>query len=273
MSLLGYQRAMSALSASPDLVREVRRVGEEALAGFDLTDRERRRVASAAAQKGIVINCTLHRSNRISSAVAMLPNTIHLLGGEIRDVADRFWEVYPNPDFNTRRELLRFGRWLRGELEAERMENPFLREVLDYELDQYVLGMLPRRRIAAEVAAEAGRFPDGPVALHPLVRVAAFRHDPAVLFTHLQRKDPLPYDDVPEGEFYLLLDARAEQSRTVPIDLPWGRLLKGIADGTGEPTPEQTADLLKSGHLVHTAPKAGAAEGEGSEALAAAGAA
>lgn len=252
MSLLGFQRAMAALAASPDLVKEIRADPETpALDAFELTERERRRVVSAAAQRGMVINCTLHRSNRIGMVLAMLPLTVQCIGGEIRRVADLFWDESPNPDFTARRELHRFGRFVRRALDEGVLANPYLREVLDFELHQYDLGMAPTKRLSAEAAAVAERWPDGPLALHPMLRVAAFRHDPSALLRLLREKRPLDAEPIAEGEFYLLLDMRQGSRRIVPVDAAWGRVLSG----TAAPDAAQAQALLSTGILVRAAPR------------------
>ncbi|HEU0054392.1 MAG TPA: hypothetical protein VFQ39_14490, partial [Longimicrobium sp.] len=171
MSLLGFQRVLSAFAASPDLVRAVRAEGEAALAEFDLTPVELRRAVAAAKQAGMVINCGLHRTNRINSILEMLPLTIFVIGNEVRRMADLFWTDYPNPDFTTRRELHRFAGWLRERIADGTFPSPYLREVVDYEMHLYDLGMAPRKRLAAEAAEADARWPDGPLVLHPLTRL------------------------------------------------------------------------------------------------------
>ena len=259
MSLLAFQRAMADLAASPDLCLAVRADAAAALAAYDLTPLEHRRVAAVASQEGMRVNCTLHRSNRISSILAMLPGTVHLIGPELRRTADRFGAQNPVPDFTTRRELHRFARFVRRALDECVLDGPFLREVLDYELSHYDLGMAPRKRLAAQVAEAAARWPDGPLAPHPLVRVCAFRHDPAVLLPLVRTRPRLPWENVPEGEFHLLLDAR-EPPRHVPLDVATGRLLASAAQGMdvrGEPGVDA---LLASGILVRAEPAAQTAE-------------
>ncbi|HEX8244724.1 MAG TPA: hypothetical protein VF541_14555 [Longimicrobium sp.] len=255
MSLLAFQHAMADLAASPDFCLAVRADAQAALAGYDLTPVEHRRVASAAAQQGIKVNCTLHRSNRFSTVVAMLPGTVHLIGAETRATADRFWAENPVPDFTTRRELHRFGRFVRRSIDEGVLDGTFLREVLDYELNSYDLGMVPPRRSAAAVAEAAERWPDGPLALHPQVRVCPFRHEPAVLLPLVRTRPPLPWEGVPEGEFYLLLDAR-HPPRRVPLDVPTGRLLASVADGADVRGRDGVEALVGSGILVRTAPAA-----------------
>jgi hypothetical protein len=253
MSLLAFQRVMADLAASPELVRRVRADAESALAAYELTPLELRRAAAAAAQAGMVVNCTLHRTNRISSILTLLPATVFLLGNELRGVADRFWARYPVPDFTTRREIRRFAAWLRGQVEEGAIDSPFLAEVVEWELAQYELRMTARKRTLAKLAADAERWPDGPLAPHPLMRVAAFRHDPAVLAPHAARLDPLPWGDIAEGEWHLLLDAR-EALAVTPLDNETGRLLLAIQRGAAVPADQRAEALRAAGLLVRTAP-------------------
>lgn len=252
MSLLGFQRALSDLAASPDFTRAVRADAESALAGYDLTPLEHRRVASAAGQRGMIINCRLHRSNRSSSTLTLLPGTVFLLGPALRDTFDRFWADYPTPDFTTRREVRRFGAWLLAQVEAGRVDSPFVADVLRWELAQYELRMVGPKRTRERLAHDAERWPDGPLALHPLVRVTTFRHDPAVILQRAVRRQPLPWDDVDTGEWYLLLDAR-DGREVVPLDLETGRALYAFQQG-GPLPGEHRDEWLEEGLLVRTAP-------------------
>jgi len=264
MSLLGFQRAMADLAASPELCRRVRADAEPALAGYDLTPLEHRRVASVAAQRGMVINCRMHRSNRISSILTLLRGTVFLLGSQLRETADRFWAQYPTPDFTTRREIRRFATWLVAEVEAGRIDSPYLAELVQWELAHYELGLMARKRTLARLADDAQRWPDGPLALHPLVRVAVFQHDPAVLLQRAFRRDPLPWSDISEGEWYLLLDVR-EGHDVIALDDDTGRLLHAIQLGAPVPA-EEAAELLADELVVRTAPAADAAAREAAEA-------
>ncbi|HEU4561414.1 MAG TPA: hypothetical protein VFS20_26410 [Longimicrobium sp.] len=252
MSLLGFQRAMSDLAASPDLVRAVRADAQSALAGYELTPLEHRRVASAAAQRGMVINCRLHRSNRSSSILSLLRGTVFVLEKEMRGILDRFWADHPTPDFTTRREIRRFAGWLLDEVKAGRIESPYLAEIVGWDLAQYELMMMARRRTLARVAEDAERFPDGPLALHPLVRVAAFEHDPPTILQRAANRVPLPWTDLPTGEFYVLLDNR-EGWEVSSLDLETGRVLYAIQQGAPVPDDERD-ELLELELVVRTAP-------------------
>ncbi|HEX6748349.1 MAG TPA: hypothetical protein VF092_13720 [Longimicrobium sp.] len=201
MSLRGFQIALAEMTASLAFCRRVAADPDASLAGYELTDVERRRLAAAAGQRGMAVNCTLYRYNRITTLATIFPGALHLLGGEARAVADEFWAEHA-PDRNMRREAERFAAFVRGALERGRLSSPYLREVVDYEMMRYELAMAPQPSRVSE------QDPGDDVTSHPLVRVATFAHDPTILLRHLTAKDPLPYDDVPEGEFHLLLDRR-----------------------------------------------------------------
>jgi hypothetical protein len=128
---------------------------------------------------------------------------------------------------------------------------------VEWELAQYELGMIAPRRTKEKLAEIAERWPDGPLAPHPMVRVAAFHHDPAVILQRAFRRDPLPWDGVATGEFYLLLDAR-EGREVIPMDVDTGRALLAIQNGA--PVPDEHRDeFLAEGLLVRTAPAGDAA--------------
>ena len=243
---------MADLAASYDLCRAVCGDADAALAGYDLTPVEHRWVASAAGQRGIIVNCRMHRTNRSSTILTLLRGTVFLLGKELRGTLDRFWADFPTPDFTTRREIRRFAGWLLGEVEAGRIDSPYLAEVVRCELALYELGMMAPRRTLARVAHDAERWPDGPLALHPLVRVAAFRHDPAVILQRAFGRQPLPWTDVPTGEWYLLLDAR-ESREMITLDVETGRTLLAIQQGGAVPS-DRRDELLAEGVLVRTPP-------------------
>jgi hypothetical protein len=263
MSLLSFQRALAALAASPELCKQVREDADQALARFpDLTPVERRRLASAAAQPGMRVNCTLYRANRITPVLGILPLSVHLIGKELRTLADAFWDAHPSPGLTNRHELTRFRDFVFQGLDEGTLAIPFLRDVLEMEMLQFELAMLPKATLTARVAADAGAHPDGPVAPHPLVRVAVFGHDPGVLLRLLGTNAPLPYEDVPAGEFHVLVDGRGERRTLAPLDAEWGRLLRAMIHGTAEPDEAQAQALLEAGLAVRTAPASASAGSE-----------
>jgi hypothetical protein len=253
VSLHAFQLALADLAASPALCARVADGSEVELAAYDLTAVERRRVAAVAGQRGMKVNCTLYRYNRISTLTAVMPGAIHLLGRDARTLADEFWAAAP-ADVNMRREAERFAVFVRSEMARSRLESPYLLEVMEYELLRYDVATRPRARLSAQVAADAERWPDGPLALHPLLGIARFVHDPLVLLPLIDARSPLPYADVPEGDFHLLLDCRAGIYEQRPLDRVTAHLLRDAFDPTVGVNDEAANELLAGGILVRTAP-------------------
>jgi hypothetical protein len=254
MSLLSFQLALADLAASVDLCRRVADDPAGALAGYDLTPVEHRRLVAAARQQGMRVNVALYRYNRIVALTSVVPATVQLLGADARAVVDEFW-AGSGPDRNMRREAERFADFLRRGVASGRLASPFLLEVLEFEMARYEASVAPRTPLLEQVAADAGRWPDGPLALHPLVRLARFGHEPWAMLGHLARREPPPWDDVPEGEFYLFLDYRGGGLDQHPFDAAWAAIVRDAVGGRPAP-PDAVARLLEMGILVRTPPSA-----------------
>ncbi|HSU14525.1 hypothetical protein [Longimicrobium sp.] len=252
MSLLAFQLALADMTASHAFCARVAADPDAALAGYELTPLERRRLAAAAGQRGMRVNCSLYRYNRITTLVAILPGTVHLLGGEARAVADEFWAAHP-PDRNMRREAERFAGFIRAAVASGRLASPYLREVVDFEMMRYELAAAPQPGLL-EQQVETGDA-ETPFAPHPLVRVAAFAHDPAVLLPHLAAKRKPPFDDVPEGEYHLLLDRRDGAYHERPLDARLARAMIAAAAGE-DPVAHEREELAAAGLLVRVGPDA-----------------
>jgi hypothetical protein len=243
MSLLAFQRALADLAASPALCGRVREDADAALASYALTDRERRRVASAAAQRGMTVNGMLYRSNRLGPIAAQLPYSFVLIGPELRATMDAFWAENPSFERNAPREVRRFADFVRRRIAEGALAEPLLREVLDWEMMVYELALLPPQRMLAEVADAAARArPDGPLRPHPLVGVSAFSVDPRALLPHLFAKRRPPYGDVPAGAHHLLVDLRGERRAFVPLDPSVAAAFLAMRDG--EPIGVDAAEAL-----------------------------
>jgi hypothetical protein len=199
VTLIGYQQALCDLIASPRLCLEVR-AGHDALAGYDLTDRERWRLVSAAAQRGMSTSCTLYRMNRITPLYSYLPLTCTLLGDDLIAHVERYWDEGKPGDLQFGPETQRFSRFLRRQLEEGSIADPYLGEVLDLELAVNALRWDAEPRtcsvrfrhepLALLDALAAGRRPDdGAVAAGDYVldldstggeiRLSAVRREPA----------------------------------------------------------------------------------------------
>lgn len=250
MSLAAFQRAMADLAASPALCGRVREDAEAALAGYALTEVERRRVASAAAQRGMRVNCMLYRSNRLSPLASQLPNTFLLLGPALRDAADGYWAENPALERNAPAEVRSFAAYVRRRAAEGALAEPLLPEVVAWEMAVYELALLPRLRILAEAAEAAARTrADGPLRLHPLVDVAAFSREPAALLRALAAKRRPPYDDIPAGAYHLLCDLRGERRAMLPIDAATAAAMRAVRDG-GRISGEAAGALIARGLAV-----------------------
>ena len=250
MSLEAFQRALCDLVASPALARTLRADPEWVLGRYELTPREQRRLRTIAGQRGMATSCSLYRVNRITPVYTLLPFTCFVLGDDLGREAELFWESYAETDLQFKREIDCFADFLRRRLHAGHLANPFLEEVLRFELATNVLRFLPRREIARGLS-EAGSSPDDlPLWLHPLLRVVSFRHDPGELLHYLAQM-LRPPSDLARGEYFLLLDARGVELEVKKIDPCLGRLLQAIAIGpVSSLAPEDAEALVQAGLLV-----------------------
>ena len=118
MSLSQFQTALADLTASPDLVRQVRGA-PDALAGlYDLTPREHHRLTQIAASRGMEANCMLYRANRLAPVALNLPETCSALGDELTPLISTYWQSEPTTDVHFLVEADRFCRYLLDRLEA-----------------------------------------------------------------------------------------------------------------------------------------------------------
>jgi hypothetical protein len=254
MSLIAFQLALADLATSPGLSARVAADPEAALAGRDLTPLERRRIAAAAGQPGIAVNQALYRYNRTVPLTEVLRGTAHLLGGAFRALAEEFW-AEDSLDRNLRREAERFAAFLHRALASGRVTSPYLPAVLDFELTRYQLATRPRGPQLAAVAEAAARWPEGPLALHPLMRIVPFAHEPITLLRWLAARRPLPYPALPEGEFHLLLDFTPEGKYEQDVlDPAWARVIQDVLARRGDPDPDAVQRLVDGGILVRSAP-------------------
>jgi hypothetical protein len=245
VSLLGFQRALADMVASPRLARAVLGGDPDALEPYELTDRERGRLRAVAAQPGMSVNCTLYRANRLTPVALLLPYTCFALGERMKGLAERFWED-SRTDLQFRSETERFAAFLRGLVRSGELDEPLLEEILDFELASNELRFAPRRRLEERAAASRGTRPR----LHPLVRVVWFRHDPGELLERLAAMEPPPYD-LPEGDFPLVLVAGPDELQVRRVDRRLAQLLERL-DGTAE-LDDEDARLLVEERLAYLA--------------------
>jgi len=203
MSLPDFQRALSDLVMSPAFRTRVAEEPEAELAAYELSERERRRLAAVARDPGLRTGMLLHRAFRLSMLSNTVPRTCAALGPSgLKTLVHAYWSEHPSQSMLYVKEAQRFADYAFARLAAGTYEHPFLREVLEAELAILVLG---KGRGAWEPPAPgAARLPERP-RVHPLCRAVAFRHDPGALFQALDAG--LSPAGLAEEEHYLLLTA------------------------------------------------------------------
>jgi hypothetical protein len=248
MSLAGFQRAMADLAASPALGAAVLDDPGAALAPYPLTDLERRRLASAAAQRGMSVNRMMYRANRITPLRAQLRHTCFVLGPWLRELVDGYWDENPVMDRSAPAEVRRFAAFVRRWLAARptAMDAAF-GEVLEWEMASYELAVLPPGRLLDEVAEAAARAgTDAPLRAHPLVGVARFTRDPAVVMAGLAERRAPPYPDAAPGDYAMLLDYRVRPRALGAVSPALADAFAALRAG-GEIEPALADALLEMG--------------------------
>jgi hypothetical protein len=217
MTLLDYQRALADMIASPELCLRVRRDPEGTLREYALSPREHRRLAAVAHQPGMSTSCTLHRVNRMTPLVSYLPLTCVLLGDRLMPEVERFWLSARPVDLQFGPETRRFARFLQSRLRDGQLQDPYLEEVLAFEMAANQLlarlqGVEPPT--LRHLVTGPGRVPR---ALHPHVAIVRFTHDPLPLLQAVAdggRPDPEPT----VGEFFIAIDVREGHVQVSELD-------------------------------------------------------
>lgn len=250
MTLQAFQRALCDMIASPPLCLDLRTSPERVLARYDLSPREQRRLTSVVRQPGMSTNCSLYRNNRITPLYTLLPHTCFLLGQALITEVEQFWNSRESTDLQFKHEIDRFGAFLNRRSAAGKIANPYLEEVLNFELAENALRYLPTRQIAEQLRAVTQDHAGSQLRAHPLSRVVRFQHEPAQLLRLLMERRAVP-SDLPSGEFYVLVSAIEDELIVRQIDTRLGRLF-GLLEtsGAGALNPGQTADLIESGLAI-----------------------
>ena len=202
MTLQAYQDIFCRMIASSDyrarLIENPATVFEQ----HDLSDRERRRLTAMADHPGMRVNTAIHRANRLTPLDQTLPFTCFLLGQRLGPLLDRYWHDNPTENLQLPAECVRFADFLAAEMEAGRLLDPIVGEVLAFERACTELRFYTEQELRLQAGA-AGRLP-------PQVRVLRFQHDPERLLNALSELQPPP-PDLAEGEFHLAIDARSAE--------------------------------------------------------------
>jgi hypothetical protein len=132
MSLPEFQRALSDLVASPATTRRVIDAGAAELADYDLTPLERRRLVAIVRHRGMAVNCSLYRANRLTPLARTLPATCATLAGEMGALLDEFFAGVVDCDLQWKGEGVRFAEFLRRH--PRHADDTVLQELITYEL-------------------------------------------------------------------------------------------------------------------------------------------
>lgn len=245
-----FQQAMCDLVASPDLCLMLVESPDEVLGRYDLSDRDRRRLVAVVQQRGMLVNCSLYRANRLSPIVNLIPRTCFVLGDALLDEANEFWKSFKETRLQFHEEVKQFGEFLRRRIEMGFLQNDVLADVIDYELALNGFRYAPRLEVLSALALSETVAPESKsVQLHPLIRVVLFRHEPRRLLELLDERQPLPYE-LDEGEFWLLLDGRGDEVETKLIDPSVGRILKAIEAGASRSLDADDLAVLSEAGLT-----------------------
>lgn len=283
MSLQAFQQALADLVISPELRARVALDPAAGLAPFDLTGEERKRLAELAADPGpgMRTSTLIHRSFRLSMLSNTLPLTCRALGAAgVREVMQAYWREHLPRNYYYVEEAFRFGRFALAFWAESGFSHPLLPELLEMELAVHELaGGEPWPGEGAAVPlppAIAGGASLAPLSrwrarLHPSLRAVRFRRDPGEVLRALE-EGRLPSEDLPEGEFFLLLvtlpTGQVDQRAVAP---EWGRTLcacdgrRSLAEqlaGGGaaeaEAARERLGTLAAAGYLTFEEVAAGA---------------
>ncbi len=224
MSLAEFQLAMRDLIASPERCLDARWDPVSALARYDLTALERRRIVDAVRQKGMSTNCALYRSHRVTPIYTALHLTCLALANRLESELDEYFKSEECADTSLRLEIERFARFLERRVASGALPIECLPELLDFELASNDLRTLPRRRLLAETAGLPPCTRDVAPALHPLVRVARFSYDTRALFATIAHGDAT--DTLPRQESFVLISVQPDPvPQVVPVDRELGPIL------------------------------------------------
>jgi hypothetical protein len=230
MSLAQFQMAFGAMVADLELCRAVCADAPAALASFDLSPREIRRLADMAGQPGMRASCKLHRANRLTPLHRFFPRTLTLLGPALRREIDLFWQAYPETRLQFEEDATAFADFLTERITAGAIAELLVAEILNFETAAFRLFFLRGGQTPRPGRSILPNDCGPPLALHPLIAVATFRHEPKALFALIDAGLPPPAS-MPIGSYYLLLDARSPDLRLTRLSLPIGRALTDVQAG------------------------------------------
>lgn len=194
----------------------------------------------------------MYRSNRVTPVYTLLNFTCFLLGDQLKDELEGYWGISELPDLQFKEEIERFGHYLKHRIHEGAIKSHFVEEVLDFELAMNELQFLPRKRLLQRIRHTRSRRGSNLFQLNPLVRVVRFRHEPFGLLRFV-RQGHMPVNELPHGEFIILLDAMQERINVKRLDARQGNiLLCAQAEGVCRQYSHDVAKLVLNQLLVPT---------------------
>jgi hypothetical protein len=141
MSLQEFQRAIAEFIASPERCAAAAVDFPAQTAGFDLTEREKRRLRSMVRDPLMSANCTLFRVNRLVPIMEVLPLTWRHLGAAAERELHAFWRCHPHAVIQYGEEAHRFGAWLENRTAAGWLPAGPALDALRFELTAFDLAV------------------------------------------------------------------------------------------------------------------------------------
>jgi hypothetical protein len=201
-------------------------------------------------QQGMSVSCSMYRSNRVTPIYTLLNFTCFLLGDKLKDELERYWASSVLPDLQFKEEIERFSQYLKRRIHEGAIDDHFLGEVLDFELAVNEVQFISRRRLLQQINDIQSGWESGPFQLNPLIRVVRFRHEPFELLS-LLRQGYMPPDELPDGEFLVLLDATQERIDVKQLDKEQADILLHVqAEGICRQYSDTVAKLVLERSLI-----------------------
>jgi len=186
----------------------------------------------------------MYRSNRVTPIYTLLNFTCFLLGDKFKEELEGYWASSELLDLQFQEEIERFGRYLKHRIRKGAIESHFVDEVLDFELAINELQFVPRKRLLRQIRNTRPGRRSSLFQLNPLMRVVRFRHEPFELLG-LLRQGHMPVNELPEGEFIVLLDATQERINVKQLDTKQGEILLRVqAEGICRQYSDDLAKLV-----------------------------
>jgi hypothetical protein len=226
VSLTGFQSALAQLIIDAEFSHCAKADIQDALGRYNLTALERRRLVAIAHDPHLGIARRIHRFFRINALLQSLPLTIRLLGHRrLGSLTESFWQLGAPRNYYYQREAARFGEFLTHLIECGELKDPYLLDIVRFELA--ALDLARSQQVKEDEVSEACGTNRGDwcPSLSPGYRLVVFEHEPGELLSCLEGgEEP---KEIETGRYYLLLDGAIPQSiRLVPLLPEIGAILE-----------------------------------------------